>query len=156
MAEHYWRRLLLRLRRTVAIVGAMHRYFDGPRLSLKQLTVFAMGICLIGCTTLRSIDGTPRELQLRIAAGELIKHGDRVIIDTSDGATHDFVIETIRGGFINGGHEAIPLEAIVSIQKRELSVGKTVGLAAGIVFNVALSVMVAVGFSHLGPGLNGG
>lgn len=128
----------------------MNRRVKRPRLAAKQLTVWVMIICMMGCTTLSFIDGTPRELQQRIAAGALLEPGERAVIDTSDGATHDLVIRSIRGGIIHGDHEAFPIEAIVSIQKRELSVGKTVGLVGGIALG-AFMTWLAIDVCRAGP-----
>lgn len=139
--------------RSVALAGAMNRRVKSPRRAAKQLTIWVMTICMVGCTTLSSIDGTPLELQRRIAAGALLEPGERVVIDTRDGATHDLFIRSIRDGIIHGEHAAIAIEAIVSIQKRELSVGKTVGLVGGLVGGLVLGALtwLAIDVCHAGP-----
>ena len=120
----------------------------------KRLTAWTMIVCLTGCTTLRSVDGVPADLQKRIVAGTLLKRGDRVVIHTNDGSTHELVVEAIREGAIQGNHESIPLETVVAVHKREFSAGKTLGLVAAI---VALGVLIGVvATSHVGYGLSGG
>jgi hypothetical protein len=59
-----------------------------------------------GCTALRPIDGSPAELQQRIAAGDLLKTGDRILITTSDAKTHRLTVSSIDAELIQGRSES--------------------------------------------------
>jgi hypothetical protein len=51
---------------------------------MKCFSVCVLIIAVTGCTTLRPIDGTPKELQQFINSGELLQPGDRVRIVSAD------------------------------------------------------------------------
>jgi hypothetical protein len=110
---------------------------------MKRLTVFAAIIGLAGCTTLQPIEGTSNELQGRISSGGLLQAGDRVSIVTSDDRTHEFRIRAIRDGVIHGTSDSVPLDRVVTLQKREFSRAKTCLLLGGIVLGVGLVLYAA-------------
>jgi hypothetical protein len=108
---------------------------------LKCLITWILMITLTGCTTLRPIDAVQPGLSQRIAAGDL-KIRDHVIIETTDSQTYEFDISSISLASIGGKQRVIPVDQIVSIQKRVLNKKRTFLLvlliAGGIVFTVAL------------------
>jgi hypothetical protein len=115
---------------------------------MKRFIVAAALISFAGCTTLRPIEGTPAELQGRIDAGGLLTRGDRVSIVTADAKTHRFRVRAISDGFLQGGEDRVPVDQIVSVQKREFSRAKTFLLVGcGIAFT-GLIVYVA---AHAAP-----
>jgi hypothetical protein len=109
---------------------------------MKRLTVLGLIICLIGCTTLQPVPGSPAALQRRIASGELLKRGDHVDILTKDGRTHDFTVTSVSASTIDGKHESISIDQIAFIQRRKSSAGRT-ALAAGLAVVVAAVVVTA-------------
>jgi hypothetical protein len=110
---------------------------------MKRLTVLVLTICLIGCTTLQPVPGSPAALQQRIASGELLKRGDHVDIRTKDGRTHDFKVTSVGASTIDGKHESISIDQVAVVQKRQISAGKTV-LAVGLIIVVAAVVTACV------------
>jgi hypothetical protein len=110
---------------------------------MKRFSVLAAIISLAGCTTLQPIEGTSNELQGRISSGGLLEVGDRVSIVTSDDRTHEFRIRAIRNGVIQGTSDSVPLDRMVTLQKREFSRAKTCLLVGGIVLGVGLVLYVA-------------
>jgi hypothetical protein len=102
---------------------------------MKRFIVLAALISFAGCTTLRPIEGTPNELQSRIGFGGLLRNGDRVSIVTTDAKTHKFRVRAISEGIVQGRQDRIPVDQIVSVQKREFSRAKTFLLVAcGVAF----------------------
>ena len=110
---------------------------------MKRLILFAAIIGLAGCTTFQPIEGTAKELQGRISSGGLLKVGDRVSIVTSDDRTHEFRIRALGEGVIQGTSDSVPLDRVVTLQKREFSRAKTCLLVGGIVLGVGLVLYVA-------------
>jgi hypothetical protein len=108
---------------------------------MKRCTVLGLIICLIGCTTLQPVTGNPAAVQQRVASGALLKRGDHVVVLTKDGRTHDFSVTSISASTIEGRHESISIDQIAIIQRRKLSVEKTV-LAVGLTVVVAAAVIV--------------
>jgi hypothetical protein len=86
---------------------------------MKCFIVWPFIIALIGCTTLRPIDGTPAELQQLINSGELLKPGDHVRIVTPDEKAHRFAITKIEGGLIVGPNESVPVDQVMCVEKRQ-------------------------------------
>jgi hypothetical protein len=83
---------------------------------MKWLTTWVFMITLTGCTALRPIDGSPKELQELINAGELLKPGDRVRIVTADEKTHRLAITKIEAGLIVGPNESVPIDQIMFLE----------------------------------------
>lgn len=108
---------------------------------MKCFTAWVLIITLTGCTTLRTIDTAQPALSQRIAAGDL-KVRDHVILETKDQQTYEFNITSINIASIDGKQGAIPVDQIVSIQKRVPNKKRTfllvLSIAGGVVLTVAL------------------
>jgi len=113
---------------------------------MKCLTAWALIIAMTGCTTLRPITTDQANLPQRIATEELLKPGDHVVIKTKDRQTYEFDVTSSGAGSIDGKHQSIPIDQVVSIQKRELSGKKTALLFVSIVAGVALTVALVHAF----------
>ena len=115
---------------------------------MKCFITWILIITLTGCTTLRPIDANQPDLSQRIAAGDL-KVRDHVIIETADWQTYEFDITSISVASIDGKQRSIPVDQIVSIQKRVLNTKRTLLLvlliAGGVVFTVALVSVLKAG-----------
>jgi hypothetical protein len=83
---------------------------------MKWLATWAFIIYVTGCTTMRPIDGSPRELQQFINSGELLKVGDRVRIVTADEEAHRFAITKMEAGPIVGRNESVPVDQVMSLE----------------------------------------
>ena len=114
-------------------------------------------VMIVGCSTVKTEDLPPNDLQNQIASGELIQAGDRVTVNTDKGGRHELEVtrisddsiwgeETVRQNeeAINENAEIsnqtietrpveIPIVEIVSIEKRELTPVGAAGAAAGAV-----------------------
>jgi hypothetical protein len=110
---------------------------------MRRIIILITVIRFAGCTTLRPIEGIPPELQQRVTSGELLKTGDRVLIVTTDNRSHKFKVTALRLGLIEGKATSIPVDQVVSVQKREFSTGKTVVLIAGIVLVIGGLIVIA-------------
>ena len=106
---------------------------------MKCFIAWALMISLVGCTTLRPIDAVQPGLSQRIAAGEL-KIGDQVIIETTDWQTYEFKIASVSGASIEGKRHSIPMDRIVSIQKRVLNTKRTLLLVLVVAGGAALTI----------------
>ena len=105
-------------------------------------------ISFAGCTTLRPIEGTPAELQQRLNSGDLLKSGDRVSIVTADHKTHVFKVTAVSTGFIEGRMQSVPVDQVVSVQKRQFSSTKTWILAGACVLAIG---SIAYAAAHAAP-----
>jgi hypothetical protein len=108
---------------------------------MKCFATWLLMIAFVGCTTLRPIDAVQPGLSQRIVAGDL-KVRDRVIIETTDGQTYEFNITSISVASIDGKQGAIPVDQIVSIQKRVPNKTKTFLLVLSIAGGAALTIVL--------------
>ena len=103
---------------------------------MKRWTMTLLALCLVatGCTSLRPVDLPTGELQREIRVGSLVKPGDTVRVMTADGRRHDMAVtavdgDTIHGNTVDGGFAAVPIDDVATVERREFSTVKTVGLA---------------------------
>jgi hypothetical protein len=131
------------------------------RTRVRATAVLLFLLALSGCSTVKTSDSPPGELQDQIATGQIIKPGDLVSVTTLQGITHDLEIVQVTEESVKGLEDVpedqlhidenadvsmqtmrknlidIPVEEIRSIQTREIS---PVAKAAG-----ATGAAVAVG-----------
>lgn len=119
---------------------------------MRVLILLTILILNAGCTTLHPIEGTAVELQERIASNELLKIGDRVSIETTDGKTHRFAVTGFDAGIVKGKAEAVAIDQVRHVGKRSFSRAKTIALVAGIVVAATVIGIVAYGVTHLSVG----
>ena len=105
-------------------------------------------ISFAGCTTLRPIEGTPAELQQRLNSGNLLKSGDRVSIVTADYKTQVFKVTAVSASSIEGRTQKVPVDQVVSVQKRQFSPAKTLVLAGACVLVIG---SIAYAISQAAP-----
>jgi hypothetical protein len=115
---------------------------------MKILTSLTAALLIAGCISLQPIDGSPTELQQRIAAGELLQAGDRVWIETADGKAHDFTIVRIDATHLAGAAESVPIDQVKYLEKRQaahlqLPIACSFGRAEAVASLIAASAFVA-------------
>jgi hypothetical protein len=119
-----------------------------PELVMRCCIALIAIVSLAGCTTLRPIEGTPAELQQRLNSGDLLKSGDRVSIVTADYKTHVFKVTAAGTGIIEGRRQSVPVDQVVSVQKRQFSPVKTWILVGACVLAIG---SIAYAASHAAP-----
>jgi hypothetical protein len=119
---------------------------------MRGLTVLALILICAGCTTLKPVAGTPADLRQRINAGELLKAGDSVVIVTADGTSHPLVVTAVAGGLVQGRTGSVPVDQIVSLEKRTVRAGTIEFVLLGLLI-VGLATLAAV--AHSGAGVAG-
>jgi len=119
------------------------------------LLLLAVAVSCLGCTSLRTIPGTPEELRARINSGQLLKPGDRVLIVTTDQNTHRFVVTGVAAGVITGRTDSVPVAQVAALEKRGPDAGKTAELVGGILLGfVLVGSAIALGSVHPSVGLH--
>jgi hypothetical protein len=98
---------------------------------------------LIGCTSLQPIEAQPDELQDRIRYEQIVAVGDRVRMVTEDGKEHQFKVTSIDANHISGDGVTIPVDTVIALETREISIGKTTLLAGGITGTMLL-IFIAI------------
>jgi len=104
------------------------------------------------CTTLRPVQLSTDNAQQQITSGELLKPGDKVRLITTDGKTHEFAITAIdvAEGTVKGPADSVRVADIVTVERREPALGKTLGLILGIVGGLQLGAAIG-SIATLGP-----
>ncbi len=98
------------------------------------------------CTTLEPVDVPADELRQQLRAGSLVNSGDRVRLVTADETVHKFKITEINleQDKVLGRNAEVPIEEIVALETRELSVGRTSLLTGGVGIGVAALIAIAI------------
>jgi hypothetical protein len=117
---------------------------------MKCFTAWILMIALAGCTTLRPIAANQPDFSQRIASGELLKIRDHVIIETIDGQTYEFDITSISPATVGGKQRSIPIDQIVTIQKRVFSTKRTLLLVLLVAGGVAVTYALIRGLEAAG------
>jgi hypothetical protein len=121
--------------------------------TIRSALVLLIAITLVGCTSLQALQGTPPELQQGIATGGTLHVGDRARITTADGRVHELTVSAVGNDGVAGGGEVLPLATIVTVEKRIVNPGKTVGRIAivlGALLGAVLIVLIATSAGHIG------
>lgn len=120
----------------------------------RLLVVLVTAVCLVACTSMQTIPSTdPGQVHAAV------KVGDEVRVEAINGKTYLLVLTVVDDEKIVGVGDnqkvTIRYAQIKSIQVQKISVGKTVGLTAGIVGGILLTavivftIIVARGFKNL-------
>lgn len=101
-----------------------------------------------GCTTVKSKQLPPEALQAQIRHGSIVRPGDQVSIVSRDGMEHTFEVSAVGTDAIVGtqdGEEGvtIPIDDVLALQTREISVGRTAAAGVG-VYMVVGGVLLAL------------
>jgi hypothetical protein len=115
-------------------------------LLMKCFTVWVLIIALSGCTTLRAIGADEPDLSMSIASGKILKVGDHVVIGTRDRQTFEFEVTSFSATSIDGKGRSIPIDQVVSLQKRVVNGKKTLIVLGSILLGVAFTVALAHAF----------
>jgi hypothetical protein len=112
---------------------------------LARCIAVSMVLALLGCTTLQPVAGSAPELRQQIAAGQLLRRGDRVVITTADGRRHHLVVVAADSVSVRGRHESVPADQIEVVQRSVSSAAKTTQLALfiGVLAYAAAELVVA-------------
>lgn len=112
---------------------------------LRRWLFLSMVLALSACTTLQPVAGSAPELRQQVAAGQLLRRGDHVVITTADGRRHRFVVVAADSVSVRGKHESVPTGEIEVVQKPAFSGLKTTELVLflGLVAYAAAEVLVA-------------
>jgi hypothetical protein len=111
--------------------------------SLRILLVLFLVSSLIGCTSMQVVQGN----NLPSALSSL-KAGDTVNVVTYSGTATTLLVSSVDGRTLSGQSDgkavSIPVVQIKSIEAKQFSAGKSMGLAAGVGLTIFV-VAVAVG-----------
>ncbi|HWZ63834.1 MAG TPA: hypothetical protein VNX02_12500 [Steroidobacteraceae bacterium] len=112
---------------------------------LARCISLSLVLALLGCTTLQPVAGSAPELRQQIAAGQLLRRGDRVVITTADGRRHHLVVVAADSVSVRGRQESVPTDQIEVVQKSAFSAARTAELALfiGVVAYAAAELVVA-------------
>ena len=109
---------------------------------MKFIATMVILLLASGCTTFKPVGLESEKLHEQLYAGEIIHVEDKVKIRTSDGIDYRFEVLEIKENRIVGSEVNIPIENIVTIDKREFSGGKTALLVGGILGAIILMAVV--------------
>ncbi len=100
----------------------------------------------VACTTLEPVNVPADELQQQLRSGTLVNVGDRVRLVTADETVHKFRVTEIslEQDLVLGRKAGVPIDEIVALETREVSVGRTSLLTGGVGIGVAVLIAIAI------------
>jgi hypothetical protein len=112
---------------------------------MKKIILTATVLLVCACTTMRPIEAPPAEVQRIIIEENVLKAGERVKLVTEDGKLHQFKIVAVdqEAGLVHGKNTSVPIDEVVAVETREVSVGKTAALAGGIAAVWVITLILA-------------
>ncbi|HTB87011.1 MAG TPA: hypothetical protein VK743_03635 [Steroidobacteraceae bacterium] len=113
---------------------------------MQCFTVWVLIIVLGGWTTLRPMNADQPDLSLDIASGKILKVGDHVVIGTRDCQIFELEVTSFSATSIDGKGRSIPIDQVVSLEKRVVNGKKTLMVLGSILLGVAFTVALAHGF----------
>jgi hypothetical protein len=113
---------------------------------MKALVFSMLALGCVGCTSLKPVDVPADELQRQLVAGELVRPGDRVRLVTADETVHKFRVTGVspEQGMVLGRDDRVPINDIVAVETREVSVGRTALLTGGAGVGMAVIIAIAI------------
>ncbi len=89
-----------------------------------------------GCTTMKSNQMPPEALQEQIRSGSIVLAGDEVSVVTGNGKEHTFRVSAVEPdailGTVEGESVTIPIDDVLALRTREVSVGRTALAGVGV------------------------
>ena len=111
-----------------------------------------MGILIAGCTTLQPIADNAVSLHTDLRSGEAVKPGDKVRVVTRDGLSRLLIVTALDKNKLKGHPEGVetpgavitlPIDEIVFMEGRKVSVGKTAAYTSGFTLGAVLAAGIA-------------
>jgi hypothetical protein len=128
---------------------------------MKSILVVLISLCLAltGCTSTRTISVADRAPE----AVPTVKSGDRVVVTLNTGEALRIKVESVDAQTLtgrnldgpgNGSSSQLALADIRAIEVRKTSVGKSIGLALGVIVGVAVLVVGGLLVAQCGTSLD--
>jgi hypothetical protein len=122
-------------------------------VSLVACLLLMMTSLLAGCTTLQPMAGNAETLRNELRSGEAVKPGDKVRVVSRDGLSRLLIVTALDQNTLKGHPEGvgteyavvtIPIDDIVFMEGKKVSVGKTAAYTGGLTVGAALTLGIAV------------
>jgi len=99
---------------------------------------------------MKPIEAGPDELQYKIRHENIVNVHDRVKVFTEDGKEYQFQVTAIDEKDIHGEGVTVPIDSIVAVESRDISIGKTsllvgAGIATYALIIILLAPVLVVG-----------
>jgi hypothetical protein len=108
---------------------------------------------LAGCTTLQPMADNAETLRNELRSGEAVQPGDKVRIVSRDGLSRLLIVTALDQNTLKGHPEGvgtedavvtIPIDDIVFMEGKKVSVGKTAAYTGGISVGAAIGLVIAL------------
>jgi hypothetical protein len=108
---------------------------------------------LAGCTTLQPLAGNAESLRTELRSGEAVKPGDKVRVVTRDGLSRLLIVTALDENTLKGHPDGVetagavvtlPIDDIVFMEGKKISVGKTAAYTGGATVGAVATFLIAV------------
>jgi hypothetical protein len=120
--------------------------------AVPMVLFLALMILLTGCTAMQPLADNADSLRIELRSGEAIKPGDKVRVVTRDGLSRLLIVTTLDKNTLVGHPEGVerpdavvslPIDDIVFMEGKKVSVGKTAAYTSGFTVGTALAAGIA-------------
>lgn len=115
---------------------------------LLLITCVILGALMTGCTTLQPMADNAESLRTELRSGQAVKPGDKVRVVTRDGLSRLLIVTALDNNTLKGHPEGVetpgavvtlPIDDIVFMEGKKVSVGKTAAYTSGFTVGTALA-----------------
>ena len=115
---------------------------------LLLITCVILGALMTGCTTLQPMADNAESLRTELRSGQAVKPGDKVRVVTRDGLSRLLIVTALDNNTLKGHPEGVetpsavvslPIDDIVFMEGKIISIGKTAAYTSGFTVGTALA-----------------
>jgi hypothetical protein len=120
---------------------------------LLLVTCVMLGALMTGCTTLQPMADNAEFLRTELRSGEAVKPGDKVRVVTRDGLSRLLIVTALDKNTLKGHPEGVetpsgvvslPIDDIVFMEGKKISIGKTAAYTSGFTVGTVLAAGIAL------------
>jgi hypothetical protein len=108
------------------LVYAENNQMLAPRNSFRALVALVALLAMVGCTTVQPLTVNPQGLS------STLKRGDQVEVVTASGQELKITIDSVDANGLKGSGQQVSFSDIRSINRRQMSVGRTALIVLGV------------------------
>lgn len=114
-------------------------------LAHPGLPILVASLWLSACTTLQPVEMPAADVQRMILSGDLALVGESIKVVTADGKSHQYRVTEVdtEKRLIRGKTMAVPVDEVVAIETKKISIGKTALLAGSSYLLIAMIIVAA-------------
>jgi hypothetical protein len=122
-------------------------------VNLMACLLLMLGCFMAGCTAMLPMADNAESLRTELRSGDAVKPGDKVRVVTRDGLSRLLIVTALDQNTLKGHPEGVerkgtvvtlPINDIVFMEGKKISVGKTAAYTSGVTVGTVLTLGIAI------------